>query len=383
MKSRTQFTPRLEVLDDRAVPSAAGFYALGTGPGGPPRVQVYETGTGTKIIDFLPFENTFTGGVTTAMGDVNNDGIPDLIVGAGNGGGPRVRIFNGADLNVAFNPNAPGAVLADFFAFEDSQRGGVTVTTGNYTGGLFADVVVGAGPGGGPRVRVLNGQAITSQGQLFTSDKVGDVIADFFAFESTFRNGVTVAANTAQVSLSSFSDLAVAPGPGGAPRVRLLNGASIATLQQTFTSFGSNDVIADFFAGDPNSRAGLFVANADVNGDGLADVITGTGAGIPGLVTVYNGSIIRIQRTSFTGAHAGDQIDSFAPLADYANGVTVGSASITGTPAPCLLYGTGGEGFVSDSIFSRYVSNNGFSSRQVVYDRTFDSTLFIGVNASN
>src|SRR5262245_61427406 len=132
MATRPTFTPRLEALDERVVPSADGRFAAGGGAGGLPRAQVFNAATGVKIADFAPFEPTFIGGVTTAMGDVNNDGIPDLVVGAGPGGGPRVRIFNGANMGLGFDPNAPGSILADFFAFEDSQRGGVTVSTGNF-----------------------------------------------------------------------------------------------------------------------------------------------------------------------------------------------------------------------------------------------------------
>jgi hypothetical protein len=56
-----------------------------------------------------------------------------LVIGAGEGGGPRVQI---RDNN--FN------VLADFFAFESSFRGGIRVE------GDSERIYVGAGPGGGP-----------------------------------------------------------------------------------------------------------------------------------------------------------------------------------------------------------------------------------------
>jgi hypothetical protein len=388
MATRPTFTPRLEALDDRAMPTGLGRFAVGAGLGGAPRVQVYDVGTGVKIADFLAFENTFSGGVTTAMGDVNNDGVADLIVGAGPGGGPRVRVFNGAAFVPGFNPATPGALIADFFAFESSQRGGVTVATGNFVGGslggIFQEVVVGAGPGGGPRVRVFDGQTLTTQGLSFTGNLQGEVVADFFAFESTFRGGVTVAANPGQVGLSlTASDLVVAPGAGGSPRVRLLSGLAISGQRQLYTSFGPNDVIADWFAGDPNTRAGLFVASGDLNVDGSADVMTGTGPGLPAVVTVFNGVAIRNQRAAYTGAFPGDRIDTFSPIANYANGVTVGSVTIVGTGGDGLLYGTGGAGVVGNAVLTRYVPFGTGFTRTNLLNPTFDPALFIGVNVSN
>src|SRR5438045_2255137 len=85
----------LETLEGRDVPTAAGLYAVGGGPGGSPRVQVFDTTSGALLGDFQAFEPDFSGGVNVAVGDVNNDGLADVVVGAGQGGGPRVRVISG------------------------------------------------------------------------------------------------------------------------------------------------------------------------------------------------------------------------------------------------------------------------------------------------
>jgi hypothetical protein len=391
-------------LEPREVPTAAGLFAVGGGPGSDPRVQVFETATGKLIADFLAYEATFTGGVNAAVGDVNNDALPDLVVGAGVGGGPRVRVFDGkafrAGAGAILVPPGGGPatisetfVLADFFAFEETQRGGTFVAVGNFAGGtLFADVVVGAGPGGGPRVQVFDGEQLTKQARQFDGSRAGDVVANFFAFESSFRNGVVVSA-TPSVFGAGASDLVVAPGLGGGPRVRVLDGGVIAAQRLAFTSFGLTDTIADFFAGDPAARAGLFVSTADYNGDGVADVAVGTGPGLPGVVTIYSGSLIRTRRLTFTGTAPGDVLDQFAvsPAADaaagptvYSNGVTVGSGQLSGVfTQGVLIFGFGGQGRLGRAQVIRFQPGPGFLTRQVLTEITFDPNFVGGVFVSN
>ena len=392
------FRPSLDQLEARDTPTASGLFAVGAGPGGVPRLQVYDVTTGVKVADFLAYEPTFTGGVTAAVGDVTNDGFPDIIVGAGNGGGPRVRVFDGrafrTPTTVGILPAptdgtsfiADSSVVADFFAFEASQRGGSFVAAGEFGGGGFNEIVIGAGPGGGPRVRILDGLQIATQRRAFTANGNFDTVANFFAFESTFRNGVVVSANPLLLA-NGFSDLVVTPGLGGGPRVRVLNGLDIANEKLQYTSVGPNDGIADFFAADPNSRSGLFVTTADYSFDGIPDVAVGTGKGLPGQITVYSGSVIRQRGGTFTGQAAGDILSQFPVLptgaTSYSNGVTVGSAlPLSGTNS-LLLYGVGGTGFPAEAVALRFTTGAGFITRTVVYDLFFDSKFNGGVFVSN
>ena len=58
--------------------------------GGGPRVTLFKVQDGTLVdsLDFTAFTDpSFRGGTRVAMADVNNDGVDDLIVGAGVGGG--------------------------------------------------------------------------------------------------------------------------------------------------------------------------------------------------------------------------------------------------------------------------------------------------------
>src|SRR5260370_33719098 len=65
-------------------------------------------------------------------------------------------------------------------------------------------------------------------------------------------------------------------GPGGGPHVKVFDGKTGALL-------------SSFFAYDPNFTGGVYVAAADVNGDGRAEIITGAGRTGGPPVRVFDG----------------------------------------------------------------------------------------------
>src|SRR5436190_1885991 len=83
---------------------------------------------------------TFQGGIRVAMGDVNGDGLPDVITAPGPGGGPLVKVFSGVD----------GSLLVAFNAYDSAFQGGVFVAAGDVTGRGKASIITAPGEGGGP-----------------------------------------------------------------------------------------------------------------------------------------------------------------------------------------------------------------------------------------
>ena len=262
----------------------------GTGPGVPSRVLVLDGISHSVLFDFPPFEPSFLGGVYVAAGDVTGDGIPDLAVTPDEGGGPRVRVFNG----VAFTQ------VDDFFGIDDENfRGGARVAIGDLSGDGAGDLIVAAGFGGGPRIAAFHGRSLGHT----IRDKVFD---DFFAFEPTLRNGVFVAAG--DVSGDKVSDLVIGAGPDGGPRIRILNGVDLTT--------GVERELANFFLGDPNGRGGVRVAAKDLDGDGRADLIGGSGAGIGGAISGVTAKYLdRVNELPYL---------EIAPFIDYYDGIFVG-----------------------------------------------------------
>ena len=227
---------------------------VGTGPGGGPHVRVLDGRTGAELFSFFAYEPGFTGGVFVAAGDVNGDGRADIITGPGPGGGPHVRVFDGAT-----GLPLSGPLAAGFLAYAPGFAGGVSVAAGDVNGDGFADIITGPGPGGAPEVRVFDG---------FTGRPLLGGLGSFLPYAPGFAGGVFVAAG--DVNGDGRADIITGVGPGGASHVRVFDG---------FTGNQLPGAIGSFLAYDPGFRGGVLVGAADVNGDGRADVVTGVGLG--------------------------------------------------------------------------------------------------------
>src|SRR5205085_605058 len=140
--------PQVELLEDRRLLAAANPIVIAADAGGAPQVRVFDAATKAPQLDFQAYDAGFTGGVRVAVGDVNGDGRADIVAGAGAGGGPNVRVFSGFD----------GSLLCNFMAFDPLFTGGVSVGGGDVNGDGFGDVLTGAGAGGGPNVRAYSGR---------------------------------------------------------------------------------------------------------------------------------------------------------------------------------------------------------------------------------
>ena len=173
----------------------------GTGVGGGPHIKVFDLrgGQPVTIASFFAFEPTFMGGVYVATGDINADGYADIIVGAGQTGGPRVKVFNGA-AGYAINTIAPAM---DFFAYDPSFTGGVTVSAGNRDTQPGDEVITGAGVGGGPNIRSFNA--------------AGQLIDNFFAFSTGITSGIFIAAG--YVDSDGTADIIAGTGFGTTTQV--------------------------------------------------------------------------------------------------------------------------------------------------------------------
>jgi hypothetical protein len=211
------------------------------GGGGRVTVLKVEGGRATVSANFFGIEDqSFRGGARIAAGDVNGDGRPDLIVGAGFGGGPRVAIFDGQA--VAGATSTPRKLVGDFYAFggSDAQslRNGVYISAGDVNGDGRADLVFAAGPGGGPRVTVASGASLLQN----AAAALASPIANFFAFDESLRGGVRAAVKDAD--RDGKMDLVIGSGEGDRARVKVYKGSNLVTPVIDVDVFGAQ-MLAD------------------------------------------------------------------------------------------------------------------------------------------
>jgi subtilisin-like proprotein convertase family protein len=129
--------------------------------GGGPRVRVFDGVGFNPIADFFGIDDpNFRGGARAAVGDLNADKAADLVVAAGFGGGPRVAGFDGRLLAAGKRVK----LFNDFFAFEQTLRNGVFVAVGDIDGDGVSEIIAGGGPNGGPRVQAFDGRTLVSSG---------------------------------------------------------------------------------------------------------------------------------------------------------------------------------------------------------------------------
>lgn len=360
--------------------AATPLYAVGSGPGQTAEVKVFDSASGLQRFNLNPYGG-FAGGVRVATGDINQDGVDDIVTVPGEGGSAFVRVFDGKT----------GSELGSFFAFEPSFRGGGYVTVGDVDGDLVKDIIVGAGLTGGPRVQVYS----VNGGGVFNFNL--PPIADYFAYEPSFRNGVRVASG--DLDADEIDEIVTGAGPGGGPAIKVYGAAEL------FGGFTDVPAQKAFFAFNSNNRGGVNVAVGQFRGDGKGDIVAGTGNGAA-IVRVFDGRSIAILREfavtssdnpaggggsggGLSGA-GGNLLPGVGQPVGLSPGGASGSGAITGG-ARVAVTDRDSDG-LSDIVVGQGVGNaprvrifNGNSlqelSNNLIFNSLFNGGVFVGGNS--
>ncbi|MBU1167746.1 hypothetical protein KKC60_05070 [Patescibacteria group bacterium] len=217
-----------------------------------PQVRIFDR-SGKLKSQFFAFAKHLRSGVRVAACDLDGDGYSEIITGAGKGGRPHIRTFNGYGEPVI----TPG-----FFALDGKFQGGVNLACGDVTGNGKPEIIVAASKGGGPHVTVHKPD--------------GRVIANYMAYGKTFRGGIKL--GTADLDGDGKDEIVTGPEKG-APHVQLFDvgAGKVKRLNPGFYAF------------HPNFQGGLSVSGGDVTGNGKDELMVSQRTEGQAWVKIYRG----------------------------------------------------------------------------------------------
>ena len=278
-------------------------------------VEIINSTTHAAYQNFQPFPG-YTGLVDVALGNVNANGVPDILVAAKG----QVKVYSGADVSapgvlfgVPSTWRSIGTPILYSFTPIPGYTGSLNIAAGNVNGDGYADIIVGTAAGTPGRVAVFSGA---------TGLRISSI---FYPFGASFKGGIVVAAG--DVTGNGQAELIVGTQTGG---------NQVNIYQLIGSSFSLIDAPIDEFGNLP-SNAQLQLAVLDVEGNGVDDIAIGlleNGVGTVNIVDQNN--------DIFSSINLGGGSTAFA----------ITSVNLTGLGPDSLLIGTvpsgSGQFFIVD-----------------------------------
>lgn len=214
-----------------------------------PEIRIFNQ-EGDLVGRFFAYHPNFLGGVNLAVYDINGDGLAEIVTGAGKGGGPHVRVFN-----------YKGELKSQFFAGSLDFRGGVKVAAGSVDGKPGGQIVATLGKGSEPVVKIFNYR--------------GNILGAFLVFEKEFKGGLNVAVANLDGRADRKDEIIVAPLSDKESRIKIYSDKGL--LKTSFLAFH------DKF------KKGVNLVAGDLNNNGVADIAVSALAGGAPHVRVFSG----------------------------------------------------------------------------------------------
>ena len=242
------------VREDGQEPETGRSIIVGAGPGKSNEgiVKVFKadgTETGLKFK-----AHGYGYGVNIAAGDINGDGIDEIITapGAGADNPAKIRIY---DRN--------GNELTNLRIMASRYKYGANVAAGDFNGDGYCEVVVGAG----------EGKVNPAEVKVFAYDPINNVMVDSGIDLVAYGSGYGVRVAAGDIDSDGVDEIITAPGAGK-------NARGIVRVWGVDTAMGAGQWVVtkrQEYTVSSQYRSSISIASGDVNGDGYGEVITGAG----------------------------------------------------------------------------------------------------------
>lgn len=273
----------------------------GSGDDQIPEIKIFDKDKKFKI-KISPFDKKIKSGARVAMCDINGDGTKEIIAVPGPKAKPEVKIFKG-----------DGKMFGkSFFPFDKKFTGGLYVACGNVSGSNLPEIIVSAGAGG--------------SNQIWVYSASGKIISKINATAAGFKDGLRVAVGN--VDGGKFDEI-IAGTETNAPQVLIFKAQG-----KSFKKIKSFSPISKALS------KGISVGAADIDGNGIKEIIVGAGGGSAPLVKIYNnkGTLIKEFYAYSTRFRGGINVSGGDVDADGLDDITIMPQS-KGAPSARVIRG--------------------------------------------
>ena len=284
-------------------------------------------------------------GLSVSSGDINDDGIDDIIIGASHSShagrftaGVTYVIFGNANMPAEIDLNAVSANVT-IYGDDADDRSGQPVSSGDINGDGIADIIIGAryadtaGGDEAGEIYVIYGSA-----SMPAEIDLDSVSANVTIYGDDKNDYLGSSVSSGDVNDDGIADVIIGAsyanpaGGADAGETYLIYGSASMPAEIDLNAVSANVTI---YGDDADDHSGCSVSSGDVNGDGIVDVIIGA-PGVPGAYVIYGSASmpaeIDLNTTSADVTICGD----------YLSGRSVSSGDINGDGIADVIIGAPG-----------------------------------------